>query len=109
MEIIKKIIILNKRSQFAYNEYVKRKKYYQAKRIFNANEELLALLKEFQFLCDPELLECVFKYICHLDDWFLQFKEAERKIENITDEFVFTRLEYSFKFPNDFYQKIENN
>ena len=108
MEIIKKIEILSKRSQFAYQEYLKGKKYYQAKRIFNANKELLELLKEFQFVCDSDLLEIVYSYIFHLEDWFLQFEEKEKQVTNLEEEFVFFRFDNSFSFPSEFYEKIKS-
>ena len=60
MEIINKILILNERSHYAYKEYLSNKKYYQAKRIYSSNKELLSLLSEFQFSCKPDLLEIVF-------------------------------------------------
>ncbi|WP_408049356.1 hypothetical protein [Tenacibaculum halocynthiae] len=107
METIKRILILNKRSQYAYEEYLNQKKYYQAKRIYSSNKEIISLLKELQFSCDSELIEDVFQYIFHLEDWFLQFHEEEKKITNIESSFIFDRLENSFNFPLDFYKKIK--
>jgi len=106
MEIIKQIKVLNRRSEFAYQEYFKNRKYYQAKRIYSANKEILDLLREFQFLCEEDLLEDVNHYIFHLEDWFLQFYELEKRVEDLDDNFVFERLEHSFKFPRVFYKKI---
>lgn len=106
MEIISKIKVLKSRSEFAYQEYLKNKKYYQAKRIYSANIELMALLKEFQFLCDNTILVDLYRYIFHLEDWFLQFEKLERGIHNLDEDFVFTRLEYSFQFPSEFFNKL---
>ena len=107
MEIIKKILVLNYRSEYAYREYLKEKKYYQAKRIYNVNKELLEMLKEFQYMCEPSLLDLVCVYIFHLEDWFLQFEINEEKVSHLEDNFVFSRLNYSFSFPTEFYEKIK--
>ncbi|AUC14173.1 hypothetical protein BTO06_02970 [Tenacibaculum sp. SZ-18] len=106
MGIINKIKIIKDRSEFAYQEYLKNKKYYQAKRIYNANTELMAILKEFQFLCDNNIIEDLYRCIFHLEDWFLQFEKLESGIHNLDEDFVFTRLEYSFEFPSEFFNKL---
>ncbi|WP_298999901.1 hypothetical protein [uncultured Tenacibaculum sp.] len=106
MEIISKIKVLKERSEFAYKEYLKNKKYYQAKRIYSANKELIILLKEFQFLCDDNILADVYRCIFHLEDWFLQFEKSEKEIESLDEDFVFVRLEHSFQFPSEFFNKL---
>lgn len=106
MEIIRKIKILKNRSEFAYKEYRENKKYYQAKRIYNANTELMDLLKEFQFICDDLILMDLYKYIFHLEDWFLQFEKLESEICYLDQDFTFTRLEHSFQFPSEFFNKL---
>lgn len=106
MEIIKKIIVLNKRSQLAYKKYLEHKTYYQAKRIYSANSELLGLLKDFQFTCEAKFQYEVFSSIFHLEDWFLQFEKLEREIRNLDEDFVFIRLEHSFQFPSEFFNKL---
>ena len=106
MEIIRRIKILKNRSEFAYKEYLKNKKYYQAKRIYNANTELIDLLKEFQFICDDNILVDLYKYIFHLEDWFLQFEKLEEEVGYLDEDFGFIRLEHSFQFPSEFFNKL---
>lgn len=109
MDIINRILIINERSQLAYNEYLKDKLYFQAKRIYNSNIQLLDLLNEFQFSCSKDIKEDLFKCIFHLEDWFLQFHKLEQNIININDLFVFPRLNSSFEYPKNFYNQLKKN
>lgn len=89
------------RSERAYQAYLENKKYFQALRIYLANEVVYDLLNQFIFECEESELSLVEEYIFHLEDWFYQFeKESEQK--DLEDEFVFDRLENSFSFPSQF-------
>lgn len=94
------------RSQKAYQLYLENKRYHQALRIFKANEIVYRLLQEFLFDCDESLLEEVFNYIFHLEDWFESFKFLEKAGHSLEDTFVFPRLDDSPGFPRYFIENV---
>ena len=110
IRIEKKIIRSIQRSQSAYELYLEDKFYFQALRIYKSNLQVYSLLNEYVFLCEESVLSDVLKYIFHLDDWFLQFKQAEVQLSpNPEDLFVFDRLNKSISFPSDFTAKLNES
>jgi hypothetical protein len=110
IRIEKKIIRSISRSQSAYQLYLEDRFYFQALRIYKANVQLYSLLNEFVFSCDELILRDVLNYIFHLDDWLIQFKQAEDKLNpNLEDLFVFDRLNKSISFPSDFSNKLSES
>lgn len=102
----KLIQILNNnifRSQKAYKIYLSNKKYYNAKRIYNANLIIYKTLKKLlKYKFNESEIESITNYIFHLEVWFLQFEDLELKIKNIDDVFIFNPYEDHFPFPKDF-------
>lgn len=94
------------RSQMAYKFYLNDKKYYQALRIFRANETIYYLLEEFLFECETSQLDEIFEYIFHLEDWFESFKSMEKTKPALEDIFIFERLEGSPGFPGSFVENV---
>lgn len=110
ISIEKKITRSIQRSEAAYELYLEDKLYFQALRIYNSNILVYNLLNDFAFSCEEDILKDVLKYIFHLDDWFLQFKETEVKLKpNSEDLFVFERFNKSIAFPVDFINMLKNN
>lgn len=95
-----------KRSQRAYELYLGNKYYYQALRIFNANETVYLLLQDFVYECKESDLDQVFLYLFHLEDWFRSFKLMEQGGPDLNDTFVFERLNDSPAFPAGFVKNI---
>ncbi|GIM60946.1 Uncharacterised protein [Bergeyella zoohelcum] len=91
------------RSTKAYSIYLRRKTYYNAKRIYNANEIVYHSLNQLlQYdLTDNELGEII-NYQFHLENWFIQFQNKEKKILSIEEEFVFEPFEDNIPFPKNF-------
>jgi len=87
------------RSQAAYGLYITDKKYYQALRIKKANEKVYELLESFLYVCEDQELEVIHQYLFHLEDWFEQFEDLEKKQIQLDSEFVFTRFDASPEFP----------
>lgn len=96
------------RSQNAYKIYKKNPTYYNAKLIYNSNQNLYVSLNELlKFKLEDETKNEVFNYIFHLEHWFLQFEEHEKKIKSIETEFVFKSFKDYIPFPNNFIKKIK--
>ena len=103
-----KLLFHLKRSQQAYKAYVGEKKYYQALRIFQANQAIYILLPEGAGKYGAHE-EAIITYMFHLEDWFQQFLQLQGKINPaLEDEFVFLRLEGAPAFPSDI-EKILNS
>lgn len=100
-----KLIRAIKRSELAYSHYVENKQYFQALRIYKANQKIYELLNEFIFSCPDQLVSDVINYIFHLEDWFEQFDQHSSG-KQLSDRFVFDRMDYSIVFPSDFKQLI---
>lgn len=108
MNIEKKIIRSIHRSTSAYNLYKEDKMYYQALRIFSANKKTYKLLIQYSYLCDETILEDVYNYIFHLEDWFQQFNKYAKNDIGLEEVFVFDRLKNSIPFPSYFINKINS-
>lgn len=107
-EIIQKILFNMERSEAAYKLYVPGKKYYQALRIYKANQTIYSLLITHSHLLN-DIKEMVMTYLFHLEDWFEQFEEEVRnKKPNLNSHFVFNRLEESPAFPVGIYESIKS-
>jgi hypothetical protein len=87
------------RSQLAYGFYSRNKLYYNALRIYKANQVVYDLLNIYIYECDEDDLDIVTSYIFHLEDWFEQFKVLELTIIKLDDEFIFIRFDDSPAFP----------
>jgi len=92
------------RSESAYAYYLVNKRYHQALRIFEANQTVYGLLCVYSLECSEEIIDLVYDYIFHLEDWFAQFKHLEKSNPNLEDTFVFGKLEYGIAYPKDFKQ-----
>lgn len=90
------------RSTKAYQLYLSNKYYYQALRIYHANQIVYVLLNEYYNICDEVDMEHVLNYIFHLEDWFEQFKQLQKTNPNLKECFVFERFADSPAFPSDF-------
>ncbi|MFA5619188.1 MAG: hypothetical protein WDA08_02640 [Weeksellaceae bacterium] len=94
------------RSELAYEHYKSDKLYFQALRIFSANQEVYKNLVEYSQTCNEEELQDVFNYIFHLEDWFNQFENEMLHVE-LNEVFVFERLEKGIAYPNEFIKKLK--
>ena len=94
------------RSQLSYGFYCNNKLYYNALKIYKANQEVYILLNEYIYKCDDEVLDVVTSYVFHLEDWFEQFKILELNLPKLEDEFVFERFDDSPPFPQNFLNLI---
>ena len=107
-EIIQKILFNLERSETAYKLYAPGKKYYQALRIYKANQTIYALLIANTHLW-TDIKEIMMKYLFHLEDWFEQFEEEVRiKKPNLDSTFSFRRFEDSSPFPAGIYESIKS-
>ena len=94
------------RSQIAYGFYTQNRLYYEALRIYKANQQVYDLLNIYIYKCDDEILDVVTSYIFHLEDWFEQFKVLELNMPKLDNQFVFIRFEDSPAFPKNFLDLI---
>jgi len=107
-ELKVKLQICLMRSNEAYKLYKDEKKYYQAKRIYKANQELYTCLLDYLYL-SPRNKQETLSFLFHLEDWFEQLKEHKVKLGsdlNLNSEFVFSRLDNSPIFPINFFKNI---
>lgn len=88
------------RSERAYKDYLKNRRYFQAKRIYLANKEIYQLLNQYYVNCDNKDKDLIVDYLFHLEDWFHQF-DVESIDIGLEEEFVFSRLEFSYGFPQE--------
>jgi muramoyltetrapeptide carboxypeptidase LdcA involved in peptidoglycan recycling len=102
-----KIIRAIVRSETAYQFYKIEKAYYQSKRIYTANLSIYNLLIEYSYVCDEDLITETLNYIFHLEDWFLQYKELEKSVTQLQQEFIFERFKNSPSFPKHFKSKLK--
>lgn len=104
-----KLINNIKRSEFAYKAYQNDKNYHHALHIFYANEiiysELTDLLRQ-KDLAD-NILESIFNYLFHLEDWFLQFTILEQDESNPEQDFIFGALKNTTSYPADFVKELK--
>ena len=97
--ILSKLIFQIKRSQKAYELYLSDKKYFQALRIFNANQQIYKIVASGE-ISDGSIQDLIVDYIFHLEDWFVQFKYFEEaKKPGLEDVFAFEPLNGSVRFP----------
>lgn len=97
------------RSESAYALYLKHKRYIDALRIRNANDEVYTLLTDFQYTCSETMIKEVHDYLFHLEDWFAQFAFLEQTlVPDLETIFVFQRLDFSLPFPSTFKQQIDS-
>jgi len=89
------------RSKAAYGLYIRDKKYYQALRIKQANNEVYGLLQSFLYECKDSEIGVVHVYLFHLEDWFHQFEYLERNEPALESEFVFERFVDTPPFPKN--------
>jgi hypothetical protein len=108
MKLKEKIIRSIGRSTTAYNLYKNDKMYYQALRIFKANKKIYKLLVQYSYSCDESIVENIYHYIFHLEDWFEQFNKFAADTIQLEDVFVFERLKNSIPFPSDFINKLNS-
>lgn len=96
------------RSQKAYDIYKKNTSYYNAKLIYNANKNIYSHLLELleMKISNVELAEVV-NYLFHLERWFLQFEELEKKTERIEDNFIFDPFPDHIPFPVNFFKTFD--
>ena len=95
-----------KRSQAAYDLYLKSKTYYQANRIYKANKQLYSMAEKL-YLVDDVGRKGFKELIFHLDDWFLQYEEHVRQLQpKLDDVFVFERIDGMFPHPTTFINNI---
>lgn len=95
------------RSELAYQHYLQNKRYFQALRIYKANESVYEALNEYLFSCHGDHVTEVINYIFHLEDWFNQFEQASNSYSlQLEDEFIFERLEGSIPFPRGFIELL---
>lgn len=95
------------RSESAYEYYIENKRYHQALRIYEANQTLYGFLCMYSLDCSEEILDVVFDYIFHLEDWFAQFKRLKKTNPGLEDAFVFEKLEHSISYPKEFKQFLK--
>lgn len=83
--------------------------YYQALRIYKANEEVYRLLKEFMYESDIKYEKELINYMFHIEDWSEQFNNTviKQKPEH-EDIFVFERLLNSIEYPKGICEIIES-
>jgi len=94
------------RSEKAYKHYLECKKYFQALRIYEANQMVYELLNSYLYTCEEKDLDAVTDYIFHLEDWFNQFNQENQNIK-LNQEFIFKRLEGGIAFPKDFKNRLK--
>ena len=90
------------RSEKAYELYAKEKLFFQALRIYKANEIVYKLLQEYQLSCSKEELDNICLFIYHLEDWMLQFETSKQEIKFLNDTFVFERWNGAIPYPKEF-------
>ena len=96
-----KVKLAIKRSEEAYQGYIKDKLFFQANRIFKANKLLYDLLEELYL--DGFYTDETRNFLFHLDDWFLQFDQLKRQLNpSAEDRFIFDRTEGMVPFPKSF-------
>ena len=107
MKTKNKLLIAIERSQAAYQNYGLDKKYIQALRIYNANQEVYKLLQKF--LYQPKTnREEVFDYLFHLEDWFATFESTVASGQpELGDVFAFVRISGSMAYPKEFYSNLK--
>lgn len=108
MTLKNKILRSIQRSTAAYELYKEDKMYYQALRIFKANQMVYELLNEFALVCEESIANDVHHYIFHLEDWFEKFNHSVTSSLQLEDVFAFERLKNSIAFPSDFVNKLES-
>lgn len=107
-EIIEKILFNLERSSTAYKLYNSGNKYYQALRIYKANQTIYTLLISHTHLWQ-DINEIMITYLFHLEDWFEQFdEEVSNKKPNLNSHFVFMRLEDSPAYPAGINETIKS-
>lgn len=105
-----KLIIAIERSQTAYAFYKEDKMYYQALRIFSANQVVYKILEEFLLSRQSNLREEILLYIFHLEDWINNFETTVNlQKPALEDHFVFNRLKNSFEFPSHFLNTLKKD
>ena len=95
------------RSEKAYTYYKDRKRYHQALHIFKANEIVYEMLVAYSLTCEKKLLDPVFDYIFHLEDWFEQFLQLKASKPALEDSFIFSQLENNISYPKNFKDQIK--
>ena len=107
MKTKNKLIIAIERSQAAYQNYGLDKKYIQALRIYNANQEVYKLLQKLLYQSKTNKEE-IFNYLFHLEDWFATFESAvESGQPQLGDFFAFERISGSIAYPKEFYSNLK--
>lgn len=95
------------RSESAYDYSIKHKRFHQALRIYEANQTLYEFLCMYSLECGEEILDVVFDYIFHLEDWFAQFENLKMTNPGLEDIFVFEKLEHGISYPKEFKQLLK--
>ena len=109
MKTKNKLLIAIERSQTAYQNYGLDKKYIQALRIYNANQEVYKLLHKLMYQSNTNL-EDVFDYLFHLEDWFATFENTVENLQpQLGDVFAFERIAGSMSYPKEFYNNLKMN
>jgi hypothetical protein len=106
--ILSKLIFQIERSQKAYQLYLSDKRYFQALRIFNANQQIYHIVASGE-ISDDSIRDLIVEYVFHLEDWFVQFKYFERSQKpELEDVFVFEPLSDSVRFPKLIIESLKN-
>lgn len=96
------------RSNKAYELYIEAPVYLQALRIYEANQEVYALLLTYYYEEDIKDHSLTLQYIYHLEDWFHQFVAFEESNgPALEDNFVFIRLKNAIPYPKEFITSLD--
>lgn len=97
-----------KRTELAYNLYLRNNFYSQALRLYKANKSIYELLEIFLYECNENEVRSVCNYIFHLDDWFNQFhiEQNKKKSCDLNSVFVFERVIDGIPYPLDFAKNL---
>ncbi len=108
-EKINAIIFHIERAQEAYQLYLQGRKYYQALRIYKANQNIYFLINENAHFWIHADKSAIINFLFHLEDWFEQFNLlVTLKSPELKDEFIFDRFENSPAFPKNIIDIIRN-
>lgn len=108
MMIKNKLIHAIFRSEKAYLKYDEHQLFFQALRIYNANQALYQLLEAYQLECADDHLDDICNYIYHLEDWMNQFDQQRKTVKLFTDRFVFLRWNHAIAFPEKFVEQLRS-
>jgi len=100
-----KLLKAIERSEVAYQIYLTGRRYGQALKIYQENQVVCELLKEYLHTCEKADADATNNYLAHLEGWFHQF-EQEQVNKQPDDVFVFERSANGIAFPKDFKNRL---